>query len=130
MSGLRSPRARMKRRFPRLTLRVEIEIESLEGCENAIATTLGAGGLFIATERPLPAHTPVVVRFRLPGEQERLGFEAHVAWCSAPGPDVASPGMGLEFDDAEARSLHAARLERWAARNDAHSERTGGSPAA
>lgn len=117
----------MKRRFPRLTLRVAIEIESLEGCEDAVATTLGAGGLFVATERPLPAHTPVVVRFRLPGEQDRLCFEAHVAWSGEPGPGVATPGMGLEFDDAEARSLHAARLERWAMRNDAEPDRMGGS---
>jgi uncharacterized protein (TIGR02266 family) len=121
----------MKRRFPRLTLRVDIEVESLEGCEDAVATTLGAGGLFVATDRPLPAHTPVVVRFRLPGEEHLLCFEAHVAWSGGPGPNVASPGMGLEFDDAEARARHAARLEQWAARNEAQLRGSSGeSPAA
>ncbi len=112
----------MKRRFPRLTLRVDIVIETLDGREDAVATTLGAGGLFVATDRPLPTDTPVVVRFRLPGEDELLAFDAHVAWSAPAGPDVASPGMGLEFEDADARSRHAARLESWAQRHDAKPE--------
>jgi hypothetical protein len=39
--------------------------------------------------------------------------------------------MGLEFDDAEARARHAARLEQWAARNEAQLRGSSGeSPAA
>jgi len=118
------------RRFPRLTLRVDIQIESLDGCEDAVATTLGAGGLFVATDRPQASQTPLVVRFRLPGEEESLCFDAHVVWSNRPGPGVASPGMGLEFDDADARALHAARLERWAARNNVRPDPFDEEPAA
>jgi Tfp pilus assembly protein PilZ len=82
----------------------------------------------VATGVTLPAQTPVVVRFRLPGEDEMLCFDAHVAWSAAAGEQVASPGMGLEFDDADARTLHASRLERWAARRDAQA--SGDGPAA
>jgi hypothetical protein len=46
-------------------------------------------------------------------------FDARVVWCAAPGAGVASPGMGLEFENAEARSEHAARLEAWAERREA-----------
>jgi uncharacterized protein (TIGR02266 family) len=108
----------MKRRFPRLTVRVDVRIDTPRGPLEATATTLGAGGLFVATPAPLPARTPVTVRLRLPGEDVEVCFDARVVWCVAPGAGVASPGMGLEFENAEARSEHAARLEAWAERRD------------
>jgi Tfp pilus assembly protein PilZ len=76
------------------------------------ATTLGAGGLFVAIDEPLDTHTPVFVRFRLPGDDAQLAFRAHVAWRR---PASAGPsGMGLAFDDPEARADFAAQLEAWA----------------
>ena len=108
----RSPR--LRRRYPRLTLRVRVAIESpgralLEGT----ATTLGAGGLFVPTAEPLPLHAPLRVRFHLPGDAAaELCFHAHVAWTRAGAS--GSAGMGIAFDDADARTELAARLERWA----------------
>jgi Tfp pilus assembly protein PilZ len=108
----RSPR--LRRRYPRLTLRVRVAIESpgralLEGT----ATTLGAGGLFVPTAEPLPLHAPLQVRFHLPGDDDaELCFHAHVAWTRAGAS--GSAGMGIAFDDANARTELAARLERWA----------------
>ena len=107
----RSPR--LRRRYPRLTLRVQVAIESpgrarIEGT----ATTLGAGGLFVPTADPLPLHAPLRVRFALPGDDSELCFHAHVAWSRAA--TSGSAGMGIAFDDADARTELAARLERWA----------------
>ena len=112
----RSPRR--NRRYPRLTLRVRVAIEApgharMEGT----ATTLGAGGLFVPTDDPLPLHAPLVVRFSLPGDAAELCFHAHVAWSRAAAN--GSAGMGIAFDDADARSELAARLERWADLRDA-----------
>ena len=107
----RSPRVR--RRYPRLTLRVQVAIESPGRTRAAgTATTLGAGGLFVPTANPLPLHAPLVVRFHLPGDDAELCFYAHVAWSRAA--TSGSAGMGIAFDDADARSQLAARLERWA----------------
>jgi Tfp pilus assembly protein PilZ len=103
----------LRRRYPRLTLRVQVAIDSpgrtrFEGT----ATTLAAGGLFVPTAEPLPAHAPLLVRFHLPGDDAELCFHAHVAWTRAEAS--GSAGMGIAFDDADARSELAARLERWA----------------
>jgi uncharacterized protein (TIGR02266 family) len=99
---------------------VEVEIEAPGHREAATATTLGAGGLFVATPTPLPRHTPLVVRFCLPGEDRVLRFDSHVAWHKEPGSD-GTPGMGLAFDDPDSRAALAALLERWAERRDAAS---------
>jgi Tfp pilus assembly protein PilZ len=112
VSGLRRASARLRRRYPRLTLRVEVELDTPSGRVAATATTLGAGGLFVATPAPLAAHVPLVVRFHLPGDDTQLCLRAHVAW-SRPAPS-GTTGMGLAFDDAGARADLAARLERWA----------------
>ncbi len=103
---------RPRRRYPRLTLRVEVAIEAPGARIGGTATTLGAGGLFVATVAPLPLHTPLVVRFHLPDDDTELCFHAHVAWSRANAS--GSAGMGLAFDDADARADLAARLERWA----------------
>jgi uncharacterized protein (TIGR02266 family) len=112
VSVSRRAAARLQRRYPRLTLRVEVVIESVAGRITAMATTLGAGGLFVANASPLDAHSPVVVRFHLPGDATELCFHAHVAWTRSDA--AGSPGMGVAFDDADARADLAARLERWA----------------
>jgi uncharacterized protein (TIGR02266 family) len=112
------PSAKPHRRYPRLTLRVEVQIEAPGYRVAATATTLGAGGLFVATQAPLRRHTRLVVRFCLPGEDSELCLDAHVAWSKEPGSDGA-PGMGLSFDDPDSRAALAGLLERWAERRDA-----------
>jgi Tfp pilus assembly protein PilZ len=104
--------ARLRRRYPRLTLRVDVVIELVSERITATATTLGAGGLFVATAAPLPTHTPLAVRFHLPGDDTELCLDGHVAW-SRP-TSAASAGLGIAFDDADARADLAARLDRWA----------------
>jgi Tfp pilus assembly protein PilZ len=108
---------RLLRRYPRLTLRVDVVIETPAARVAQTATTLGAGGLFVATPTPLELHTLALVRFHLPGDDTELCFDAHVAW-SRP-PSAGAPGMGLSFDDPDARADLAARLERWADLRDA-----------
>jgi uncharacterized protein (TIGR02266 family) len=109
--------ARPCRRYPRLTLRVDVVIETPGARIAQTATTLGAGGLFVATPAPLALHTLVTVRFHLPGDHTELCLDAHVAW-SRPA-SAGTPGVGLSFDDPDARADLAARLERWAELRDA-----------
>jgi Tfp pilus assembly protein PilZ len=104
--------ARLRRRYPRLTLRVDVLIDVFGEQIAATATTLGAGGLFVATAESIAVHTPVAVRFHLPGDDTELCLEAHVAWSRPSGG--ASTGLGIAFDDPDARTDLAARLDRWA----------------
>ena len=112
MSAMRRASPRPRRRYPRLTLRVDVALDTAAGPVAATATTLGAGGLFVATQAPLAIHAPVVVRFRLPGDDAELCLRGHVAWNRPTGS--GSAGLGVAFDDADARTDLAARLERWA----------------
>lgn len=103
-----------RRRYPRLTVRVDVELETPAGRARAVATTLGAGGLFVATPEPWLPGTSLIIHLQLPGCSEWLALEARVAWCQVPEGDARSPGMGVEFVDRSARADLAARLERWA----------------
>jgi len=118
----RSPRTRLQRRYPRLTLRVDVRVETRSTVFAAIATTLGAGGLFVATTSPLEPRTPLIVSFRLPGEMTPVRLEAQVAWIASANGSSRTPGMGLEFVDAQSRADLAARLEEWAKSRESASE--------
>jgi Tfp pilus assembly protein PilZ len=74
------------------------------------ATTLGAGGLFIETDSPLPPASTLKLAFQLPGSEIRHEIEGRVTWSQRSDPAAASrtPGMGIEFSDRVA----AARLAR------------------
>lgn len=104
--------ARAKRRFRRMTVRILVDY-SLDGtprCE--YATTLGAGGLFIETDRPAPPGTRLKVRFRVSRDGALHAVESRVVWQRTPEEAGASaPGMGLEFLDALASSQLAGELE-------------------
>ena len=113
------PRLQPTRRYPRLTLRVEVKLTLADGRElKRVATTLGAGGLFVANDSQFARGTPLRVCFRLPGESTFLRLAARVAWCSETATSEGSCGLGLEFADPEARSQLAAILEDWAKRRE------------
>lgn len=95
-----------RRRYRRLTVRVVVEYTADDGLRTDLATTLGAGGLFIAADPPLAETLPIKVRFRLPGEETLWEIEGRVAWAD-------HTGMGIEFVDRQAIARLARALERW-----------------
>lgn len=101
-----------KRRYRRRTLRVQVEYESEAGPASDPATTLGAGGLFIETERPLPPGSRLKLRFHLPRSSRIHEIEGRVCWRKRPeesGPHA--PGMGIEFTDRGAMAPLARELD-------------------
>jgi uncharacterized protein (TIGR02266 family) len=103
-----------RRRYRRLTVRVMVEYESDDGRRCDPATTLGAGGLFIATESPLAEGTRLQLCFRLPDAEERWKIEGKVVW--AQGREAAGThacGMGIEFSDRSVVTHLARALEVW-----------------
>lgn len=110
MAGRRKPRPG-QRRFRRRTLRVLVDFVAEGGVRCEYATTLGAGGMFIETDEPLPAEAALKARFRLPGSDAVHEIEGRVVW-SQPGGGRQAPGMGIEFTDAVAVAALARELER------------------
>lgn len=98
------------RRHRRLTVRVQVEYETELGTRNDLATTLGAGGLFLRTDKGLEPGTEMTTRFQLTPEGVRHELAARVVWRQLPGgPGTA--GMGLEFSDPAATAALARELE-------------------
>jgi uncharacterized protein (TIGR02266 family) len=97
-------RGRGERRYRRLTLQVPVTLRCLAESTtlSTFATTLGAGGLFVPGDRPLPPGTRLWVRFRLPGSDEEHALRAEVVWtndATSPGVSAAGRGMGVAFRD-------------------------------
>lgn len=111
-----APEGREQRRYRRLTVRLQVtwQVEDDGEVGSALATTLGAGGLFVPTDRPLPRRTPMRVRFTLPDVETRHELSAEVVWVNDASVDVpeSGRGMGIAFRDRNAQSRLARELER------------------
>jgi len=95
-----------------MTVRIDVEYATPQGTGRAEATTLGAGGLFVATDRPLPAGTLLAVSFALPAGAQRHQIAGRVVWCQTPGGEPGrTPGMGIAFKDPAAAGALAVELE-------------------
>ena len=106
------PVARSERRHRRLTVRIRAEVSCGEARREAMATTLGGGGLFVETPEPWPRLTPVGVRFRLREGGGVHRVKGRVVFCHAASDGIGrKAGMGIEFTDAEAAARVAADLE-------------------
>lgn len=107
-----SDRMRRRRRHRRMTVGIEVEYAAPLGSGRARATTLGAGGLFIATDHPLPTGSRLVVAFALPGGAQRHRIASRVVWRQLPGDDPGrTAGMGIAFRDPAAAGALAVELE-------------------
>jgi len=103
---------RPRRRHRRRTVRVLVEHVSDAGLAADPATTLGAGGMFIETDSPLPQGAGLKLRFTLPGGDARHEIEGRVVWRRRPSdPGQHSPGMGIEFTDRRGATALARELE-------------------
>jgi uncharacterized protein (TIGR02266 family) len=92
---------------------VDFHADGAPRCE--YATTLGAGGLFIETEEPLPLGAALRLRFRLPGGSALHAIEGRVTWqhraADARAGEERPSGMGVAFTDAAAAARLAHDLE-------------------
>lgn len=117
-----------KRRYRRRMVRIEVNVRPADGCADeddfvpfdALATTLGAGGLFVATPTPFLDGHPLALRFALPSSGEVHEITGRVVWSNTPRAadplagereDGASAGMGIEFVDRVAVARLARELE-------------------
>ncbi len=100
------------RRHRRRTVRIQIDYRSEEGLCRGSATTLGAGGLFIATQQTLPRGCALRICFRLPGSELRHEISGQVVWSTPRGASLHTPGMGIAFTDRQAQMILARELER------------------
>ena len=101
-----------RRRYRRMTVRLQA-VYLHQGVEReAIATTLGAGGLFVATDEPPAKGSTLRIRFRLPGGVREHELDARVVWAHRPGdPGTQGHGMGIQFTNAAQSAMLATELD-------------------
>ncbi|MBW2540994.1 MAG: PilZ domain-containing protein [Deltaproteobacteria bacterium] len=95
-----------KRKSVRVPLDLNVDFESRGEVRKCLMKNLSAGGLFVATESPLPIGTPFNVRIRiertgeeieLPGEVVSVGVSANLA--------REQHGMGIRFVNLSAEQI-------------------------
>ncbi len=103
-----------RRRHRRQTVRILVDYRSDQGVRCDYATTLGAGGLFVEGEDPLPVNTILKLRFRLPHSGELHELEGRVSWNrdGKAGDRSVVPGMGVQFTDPSSAAALARDLDR------------------
>lgn len=114
-----SNRLRGRRRYRRMTVRIVVDYATTDGTRSAEATTLGAGGLFIATDVPAAPGSVVAVSFTLPGGSRRHRIAGHVVWSQSPdGDGQRTAGMGIAFKNPAASAALALELEGFASSSE------------
>lgn len=112
----RTPKNTRKHR--RMTVRILVDYQAEDGIHCDYATTLGAGGMFLQTERTMARGDRVKVRFRIPGGEVLHDLEARVTWChearKEPDGSIRTPGVGLQFTDPSLTAPLARELEDYA----------------
>jgi len=101
------------RRHRRKTVRILVDYHSADGMRCDYATTLGAGGLFMECDEPLPQGTLMKVRFRLPQSDFLHELEGRVSWLrdAITGDRALAPGMAIQFTDPAAIGPLARELD-------------------
>ncbi len=102
------------REFRRRTVRILVDYQTESGVHCDYATTLGAGGMFLETERELPAGSALKLRFKLPCDEDLHEIEGSVIWQrmdAARDRDAAGSGVGIRFTNPAAISKLARALE-------------------
>jgi len=107
---------RARRRYRRMTVRIRAVYEHAGHEREAVATTLGAGGLFVATDDPPETGSVLRIRFRVPGCSREHALAARVVWSHRAGdPGAQGHGMGISFTSPADVAAVAADLEASAA---------------
>lgn len=98
-ASLSAPTSTDARVFRRLTLELEVSLQSDSNFYMGLTENLSSGGIFVATHLVEPIGTTVVLQLRLPTRQTALNLAGRVRWVREFSDGLeAPPGMGIEFE--------------------------------
>ena len=88
-----------KRVGVRATTKIEILFKEYGAFVKVYMLNVSNGGLFVKTETPLPLDSPVILKLKLPGEEDMIEIEGRVIWINPKGRKNSFPkGMGIQFE--------------------------------
>ncbi len=95
--------------YRRLSLELEVSLQSDSNFYIGLTENLSNGGIFVATHLVQPIGTGVTLTLRLPTRKTPLTLAGRVRWVREFSDALeAAPGMGIEFEvitEDEARSI-------------------------
>ena len=89
---------------PRVELHVEVTLESDHNFYTGLSSNISEGGLFVATETPLPLGTRLLVRFALESDSTHVDAVGEVCWLRPRSADFPC-GMGMRFLEISEEAL-------------------------
>ncbi|HVT06918.1 MAG TPA: TIGR02266 family protein [Polyangia bacterium] len=97
-------------RSGRADVELPVEVATDQGAFTAACKNIGAGGVFVATDRLPQVGTRLAIKLQLPQLDRPISVGAEVRWTRTGEPtpaDPRSPGMGLRFVDLPVGALIA-----------------------
>ena len=95
---LRSLLATVERRAHfRFSSHLEVCFGSGDELRSACMENVSEGGIFVATDRPLPAGTPLRLKVTLP--DGAVDMTGRVAWARSAANEMGPAGMGVRFEN-------------------------------
>jgi len=90
-----------QRKNERIDFEIAIDVQSDDNFFAGITMNISSGGLFIATDRPLPVGQVIRIRFTVLTLHEQVESRAVVRWVRGPdaGDRDLPTGMGVQFLD-------------------------------
>jgi uncharacterized protein (TIGR02266 family) len=94
-----SPTSTDARLNQRLSLELEVSLQSDSNFYMGLTENLSSGGIFVATHLLRPIGTAVALILRLPSRKIQLTLSGRVRWVREFSEALeAPPGMGIEFE--------------------------------
>jgi uncharacterized protein (TIGR02266 family) len=94
-----------ERRHRRVQCRSEVSVLQDGVSSSAVTSDISVGGVFIATDSPLPEATPVEISLEMPGEElSTITAKGRVVWENSednPRKSHYPTGYGVEFTDID-----------------------------
>lgn len=88
-----------QRDHPRLPIKINVDFTSDDSVQNVFALNISAGGIFLASHKPLPPGSTVVLHLNLPSLDSAVEVLGEVVWNNLhPEDNNGLPeGMGIRF---------------------------------
>lgn len=87
------------RGHPRLPVKIKVDFTSDDAVRSAFSLNISAGGIYLATSKPLPSGDTVVLQLYLPSLDGPVEVLGEVVWSNAhpDGRNDFPEGMGIRF---------------------------------
>ena len=88
-----------RRKISRTSTVIQVNYHTVDSFFRDFADNISAGGMFIATPKPLKQGTGLSLEFLLPENDYPIHVKAKVAWSRSVPSEGQKRGMGVKFDN-------------------------------